>query len=215
MGHGLSHTVSMVVLSVVPILAAVTVHEVSHGWVAYLLGDPTAKLAGRLSFNPIKHLDPIGTLVFLVTRTIGWAKPVPVNPYNLRNPKVDMIWVASAGPLSNLIFAVILSFVRWFMASLSFGSPFFLRVFTPLYIMVEIGIVVNVGLAIFNLIPIPPLDGSRIVAGVLPRGLYVKYRALERYGIVIILILILSGILDKTIIPLIYAILHKLMGAMV
>ncbi len=197
-------TISLIVVSIVPVLGAVTIHEVAHGWVAYLLGDPTPKLSGRLSFNPLKHLDIVGTAVFLLTRVIGWAKPVPINPFNLKNPKKDMMWIALAGPASNIILALILSPIHSFIGGLEVESKILIKILMPIYLMVKIGIIVNIGLAIFNLIPIPPLDGSRILSAFLPSSLYYRFQELEKYGFIIILIAIFTGVLDRTIVPLIY-----------
>jgi Zn-dependent protease len=164
---------------------AIILHEYAHGWAALKLGDPTAKLLGRLTLNPIKHIDPIGTLVVPVVTTFtlgfpfGWAKPVPVNFANLRNPKRDMILVAAAGPAINIIIALIASFF------LPFGPQIF-----------SMAVQVNLMLAIFNMIPIPPLDGSRVVAGLLPTRLARKYLYLEPFGFIILIILIQTNSLD-------------------
>ncbi len=190
----------------VPLLAAVTIHEVSHGVVAYKLGDPTAKQAGRLTLNPLRHLDLFGTLAFVITQAIGWAKPVPVNPLNFKNPRRDMMWVALAGPISNLLLAVVFSlclkFAPYLLYFLGFLGPkavlFFGR---PLILMFALGIQLNIGLAVFNLIPIPPLDGGRILAGLLPRDLAYQYMRLEPYGFIILLLLIFTGVVQKIILP--------------
>lgn len=164
---------------------AVIVHECAHGWVALLCGDPTAKMLGRLTLNPIKHIDPIGTiLVPVVTKMtlgfpFGWAKPVPVNFAALRHPKRDMMLVAFAGPLSNILIAV--------LATLALPlAPKFLGLM----------IIVNLFLAIFNLVPIPPLDGSRIVTGLLPNSLARQYLFLEPFGFIILLVLLQINALD-------------------
>lgn len=173
----------LLVLEIIFILGtAVILHEYAHGWAALKLGDPTAKILGRLTLNPIKHIDPIGTiLVPIITKLtlgfpFGWAKPVPVNFANLRNPKQDMIFVALAGPATNIVLALI--------------ATLLLPLSPDLFIM-AIGI--NLMLAIFNMIPIPPLDGSRVVAGLLPTPLARQYLYLEPFGFIILLVLIQVG----------------------
>ena len=199
-----------ITLLAVPVLLAVTIHEVAHGWVAYKLGDNTAYLAGRLTLNPIKHLDLIGTLVFIVTQMIGWAKPVPVNPYNLKNPKKDMIWVAAAGPAANFILAVGFSLLYHFSSRLVGGYPSDF-IITPVVLITRIGIIINIGLAVFNLLPIPPLDGSNILLGLLPREAALRYRSITPYGFLILLVLIFSGLVDKLIVPIIYFLVKLLL----
>ena len=176
-----------------PILLALTVHEVSHGVVALWRGDPTAKLARRLTLNPVRHLDPMGTLVFFITAWvgagIGWAKPVPVNPANLKDPRRDMIWVSAAGPVANLLFAWILALVLGLIIDLGFfRAPSQAKYFLAEMFMV--GVQINVVLAFFNLIPLPPLDGSGILGGLLPPRAAYKYQSLGRYGFLILLALI-------------------------
>lgn len=182
------------------LLFAIILHEIAHGWTAYVLGDPTAKLAGRLTLNPLKHIDPVGTILIpgflLLLRSLGmspivfgWAKPVPVNFSQLRSPKRDIIWVGLAGPFVNILLAL------GFRQLLNFSlSPFFREV-------VGIAIFVNLLLAVFNMIPIPPLDGSRLVMGILPMRWASSYARLERYGILIVAGLLYSGLLDKVIWP--------------
>jgi len=177
---------------------AVIIHEYAHGWIAWKLGDSTAKAAGRLTLNPLAHIDPIGTiflpLILLVTNSpvvFGWAKPVPVAFRNLDNPKKDMVWVAIAGPTANVMFAIFLSFIL----KLSVGaSPLFLAVLTS-------GILINLVLAIFNMLPIPPLDGSRVTMGLLPIDLARRYAKLEPYGFIIIFGLLYLGVIGSVIWP--------------
>lgn len=188
-------------LLAVPILLAVTVHEVAHGWVADKLGDPTARLAGRLTLNPFKHLDPVGTLVFVVTRMVGWAKPVPVNPYNLKNPQRDMIWVAAAGPAANILLASGFALIyHIFNSLLDFSFEF---VTTPVVAMAQMGVYINLGLATFNILPIPPLDGSNILMGILPRSLAIQYERITPYGFIILLILIFTDLVSTVLFPII------------
>ncbi|MEW6189651.1 MAG: site-2 protease family protein [Actinomycetota bacterium] len=166
------------VLVVPALLIAVTVHEYAHGKVAEMLGDPTARHAGRLSLNPIHHLDPLGTLMLLIFH-IGWAKPVPVNPAHFENPKRDMMYVGLAGPMANFITAFVASFLmRSGFIPRDLGYSIFFYILR-----------INVALGIFNLIPIPPLDGLRIMAAFIPSGRFSFYRWLERYGVLILVLL--------------------------
>jgi len=188
-----------------PLLLALTFHEFAHGFVAYRLGDPTAKDAGRLTLNPLSHLDPIGTIAFFFIK-FGWAKPVPVNPSYFRNPKKDMLWVALAGPLTNLALAVvsaILTKTIWMLAAMIPYSAMAEAILVPLNGMLIASVWINLVLCIFNFLPIPPLDGSRILVGLLPNDLARSYLQIERYGFIIILVLAFSGILSKVIMPII------------
>ena len=175
------------VLTIPAILLAITFHEVAHGWTADKLGDPTARLAGRLTLNPLAHLDPIGALMLIVVK-FGWAKPVPVNPYNLRRPLRDMVWVAAAGPTANFLLAALsLVAFRW---SVGFELPF---VTVPFRELCRWSYIINLNLAAFNLIPIPPLDGSQILKGFLPRGALLSYERLEPYGFIVLVLFLMSG----------------------
>ncbi len=174
-----------------PILFAITIHEFSHGFIADKLGDPTARLSGRLTLNPLAHLDIIGTLMFFIVK-IGWAKPVPVNPNNFQNPRKDMLWVALAGPVSNLICGFIFGILlRWMV----FGG---LSLFPPeqwgLAIQViQIIVIINIILAVFNAIPIFPLDGYRILTGVLSAQQAYGFSRFAKYGPFVLLAIILIG----------------------
>ncbi len=196
------------------ILAALTFHEYAHGWVADKLGDPTARLSGRLTFNPLAHLDPIGTLA-LIFSPVGWAKPVPVNFTNLRHPRRDMVWVAAAGPGANLILAAVCAWsLRFFDGVGGIGdSSWLLAWLTPVYLMLHRSVLINVALAIFNFIPLLPLDGGRVMTGLLPPRQAISYGRLERYGFVILLILIFSGAVDRLIWPPIALVAGLLLGA--
>jgi Zn-dependent protease len=188
-----------------PLLFALTLHEFAHGFIAYRLGDPTAKMAGRLTLNPLKHLDPLGTMAFFFIK-FGWAKPIPVNAGYFRHPKQDMLWVALAGPVTNLglaIISAILTKAVWLLASLLPYSSALDAIFLPLSAMLVASVWINLVLAIFNFLPIPPLDGGRILAGLLPDRLAESYKQIERYGFIIILILAFSGLLSQVILPLI------------
>lgn len=197
----------------VPILLAVTFHEVAHGMVAYRLGDPTAKNAGRLTLNPLAHLDLVGTLVFLITRMIGWAKPVPVNPLYFKNPRKGMLWVALAGPATNMVLAVLSAFLlKWLLnLNLPAGSQWN-AVLIPVVGMVQTSVYLNVGLAVFNVIPIPPLDGGRIMVGILPEKQAMSYAKLESFGFILLLLLIFSGVVQYVVFPIILVIVSLLLG---
>ncbi len=145
------------------ILAALTIHEFAHGWVAWRLGDPTAKEAGRLTLNPLSHLDPIGTLMLFIVH-FGWAKPVPVNPFNFSNPRRDMMMVSIAGPAANVGLALIIALVMRLLINFGIMNPYG----SILFLMMSVGVFINLILAFFNMIPIPPLDGSKVVSGLLP-----------------------------------------------
>ncbi len=181
-------------IAVPPLLLAVILHEVMHGYAAYRLGDPTAKQLGRLTLNPIAHVDPFGTLLiplFLFLSNapflFGYAKPVPVNFFRLRNPKKDMIWVAAAGPLTNLAVAAICGIIFRVLMLFSNSGGVFLEFFLRMFYF---SVVINVLLALFNLIPIPPLDGGRILVGSLPNEKAALVSRLEPYGMFLVIFLI-------------------------
>lgn len=185
-------------------LLAITVHEFTHGYVAYRLGDPTAKLAGRLTFNPISHLDPFGTLVLVLTQMIGWAKPVPVDPRYLRNPRKDMMWISLGGPAANLVTAAVLALlfhiILFLFAGRAVGHGTSL-ILVPLVNILLWGVKINVVLAVFNLIPIAPLDGAKILGGMLPRQQAYELEKLEPYGYIILMLLVFSGAVGYVILP--------------
>ncbi|MDE7168891.1 MAG: site-2 protease family protein [Mucispirillum sp.] len=187
-------------LSIVPFMFAVTVHEVMHGYAAYKLGDDTAKNAGRLTLNPIAHIDPIGLLVLLATRMIGWAKPVPVNYYNLRH-KYGVAIVSAAGPLSNLLLAFLSAFILKLIIIAGYNDMIPNVLFEPISLMVLYSIVINIALFIFNLLPIMPMDGARIIWNFMPRDMAMKYEATERYYFLIIIVLIFTNALTYIISP--------------
>jgi Zn-dependent protease len=174
-----------------PILLALTFHEYAHAYVAHRYGDDTAQKSGRLTLNPLRHLDPLGTIMIFLVQ-FGWAKPVPVNPYNLRNPKKDMLWISAAGPLSNMLLALISGLLfRLFSDSALIADRDSLT--GLLVIMVFLSLKINLALAIFNIIPIAPLDGSKILYGLLPPGFGKMILAIERYGPFILIGLIIFG----------------------
>lgn len=190
---------------------AVIIHEYAHGWVAWKLGDSTAKNAGRLTLNPMAHIDAIGTIflpmVLLITKSpivFGWAKPVPVDFHRLNNPKKDMVWVGLAGPAANILFAILLSFILKMSNLTLTGSPLFISTLNSV-------ILINLVLAVFNLLPIPPLDGSRVAMGLLPRDMAIKYAKLEPYGFMIIFGLLWLGVIGSVIWPIVMS-LARLLG---
>lgn len=194
----INNVIQQIAIMAPPFLLAITFHEFSHGYVAYRLGDPTAYNAGRLTMNPLKHLDPLGVLAFIIMK-IGWAKPVPVNAAYFKNPVKDMMWVAIAGPASNLILAIVSSIVAKLL--IQFGALLPSAILWPLLNMVAISIWINLVLAFFNLIPIPPLDGSRILSGMLPTEAAIFFYKMERFGFIILLGLFYTGIIPKLIMP--------------
>lgn len=189
---------------VIPVLFAITLHEVAHGWMARRLGDPTAMMMGRLTINPLKHIDPMGTvLVPALMLTFGgflfgWAKPVPITWENLRQPKRDIALVAIAGPLSNLLMA--LFWVLVIRLGLAIGSGYEAVALYILYTGVA-GVVINTILMLFNLLPLPPLDGGRVMVGILPGPLSWQLSRIEPYGLPILILLLLTGILGKLVGP--------------
>ncbi len=194
----MTHYILSWILLAPPLLLALTFHEFSHGFVAYLLGDPTPKYAGRLSLNPLKHLDFFGTLTLFLTQAIGWAKPVPINPNYFKNPWKGMALVALAGPMANFL----LAFIMGFLANLFYVLPLSLgNLKETLTLMAYLGVKINIGLGVFNLLPIPPLDGSKILAKFLPWDLRASYMRAELIGFLIILFLALTGVLSYIIYP--------------
>ncbi len=181
--------VTGILLMIPPLLFALTFHEYSHALVATRLGDPTARLLGRLTLNPIAHLDVVGTLVFVMTQRIGWAKPVPIDERYLHHPRRDIMWIALAGPVSNVTLALV------FGTIVRFAAPHPATSITQavLLAMVRAGVVFNLGLAAFNLIPIFPLDGSRILTGLLSRAWAERYREMDRVGPFLLLGIVVLG----------------------
>ena len=206
-------SIQTIVVMAVPFLLAITCHEVAHGYVAYLLGDPTAKSQGRLTLNPLKHLDPLGVVAFVIAR-IGWAKPVPVDARYFKNPRRDMMYVAVAGPAVNFALAVVFAFLyRWMVAYAMQdveGSNASM-IIPPVISMLEAGVVVNLILGVFNLLPIPPLDGSNILAGLLPPKTANSYMRFSKYGFVLIILLAVTGILGYVLWPPVMALYHILL----
>ena len=196
-----------IIFFIIILFLSITIHEFAHGWIAYKLGDLTAKHSGRLTLNPLAHIDPFGTVVLPILTLIisrglfpfGYAKPVPINPYNFKNPKKDIRWVGAAGPGINIIFAIILSLI--IKLNVSFLQD-----------ALKLGVLINLILAIFNLIPIPPLDGSKILASLLPNKYSYPYLKMEKYGFLIIIFLIMSGFIKWFLIPLVNMIANNILG---
>jgi len=199
-----------------PLIFAVTVHEAAHGWVADRLGDPTARKLGRITFNPIPHIDPVGTILvplLMLTFTgflIGWAKPVPVSVARLHSPKRDMAIVAAAGPGANLLMALVWSLVLLLAHSLIHTSQV---VAVPLLLMAVAGVFVNLVLMTINLLPVPPLDGGRILTGLLPMQIARVFARIEPFGMVILIALLISGMLGRVLAPMVFGAIGLLPGS--
>jgi len=196
----ISSFIQQIVILAPPILFALTAHEYAHGYVAYRLGDPTASNMGRLTMNPLKHLDPLGVICFFLIK-IGWAKPVPVDPRYFKNPRQDMLWVSLAGPCTNLVLALASAVLAKIIAFTAGALPSVISY--PLIQMIVASVWINIVLAVFNMVPIPPLDGSKILMALLPPRQAMSFAKLEPYGFIILLVLFYSGLLPKVIFPII------------
>jgi Zn-dependent protease len=202
----LQDNIAQFFLLALPVLAAIVFHEVSHGWVANRFGDPTAALMGRLTLNPIPHIDLFGTVLLPIILYVsgapflfGYAKPVPVNFSNLNHPKRDMVWVALAGPLTNILLAIASVLLLKLLLAASVTdvgeSPWF-GYLHPLALMAQYSVVINIFLAVFNVIPIPPLDGGRIAVGLLPEPYASALARVEPFGILIVMVLLMTNVID-------------------
>ena len=205
----MDHLIQLIAVAAIPILFAITLHEAAHGYVARHFGDMTAYQAGRISLNPIRHIDPVGTILLpLLTLALGgilfgWAKPVPVNFGALNNPKKDMLWVAIAGPASNLLMALLWALMLKLV--LLFPGGYFSE---PLLQMGQIGIKINVILMVLNLLPLPPLDGGRVAVSLLPHRQAYQLSRIEPYGLFILIALAITPVLGWIITPLFRAVMN-------
>jgi Zn-dependent protease len=210
----LEDTIRQIAVWALPVLVAVVFHEVAHGWVAYRLGDPTAARLGRLTLNPIAHVDLYGTIIIPLVLIIshapflfGYAKPVPVNFQNLRNPKRDMVWVALAGPMMNLLLALgcilFLKAALPLLEAMAGGSSEsgLVDFFTPVAVMAKNGVLINIVLAVFNAFPLPPLDGGRVLVGLLPEPQSSFLARIEPFGFLVLFVLLMTRTLDNVIGP--------------
>ncbi|HYN76599.1 MAG TPA: site-2 protease family protein [Lamprocystis sp. (in: g-proteobacteria)] len=208
--------IQLLAVLALPVVLAITVHEAAHGWVANRLGDHTALMLGRVTFNPIKHIDPVGTILvpavsfLLVGFLFGWAKPVPVNQRNLRHPRRDMALVAIAGPAVNLIMALIWGMVFQVGRLIIESSPW---VAVPLILTGAFGVLINVFLMVPNLVPLLPLDGGRVLNALLPPRWSYYFTRIEPYGLLILIVLLATGLLGRLLLPLVFGTVHLLGGA--
>jgi Zn-dependent protease len=200
----------------IPVVFAVVLHEVSHGWVANKLGDDTARWMGRLTLNPLKHIDPLGTVIIPLLLLVmgspflfGYAKPVPINFRKLRNPKRDMVWVAAAGPVTNLLLAMFSAVLLYGVVRLPVAADWVVH---PVSLMCQASILINMVLCIFNLLPLPPLDGGRVAVGLLPGPVAYQLSRLEPFGFLIIVVLLMTGLLQSLIGPLVMGSSQLLIG---
>lgn len=195
--------IQKIAIYALPVIFAITVHEAAHGYAAKHFGDMTAFNAGRITLNPLKHIDLFGTIILPALTVMlggilfGWAKPVPVDFRRLRHPKKDMLWVAAAGPASNFVMAIFWALVMKF--SVNAPEAFVL----PMALMAKAGVTINIVLMVLNLLPLPPLDGGRIAVSLLPMNLARPFAQIERYGFIILIILLFSGVLGRILEPLI------------
>ncbi|HKJ82865.1 MAG TPA: site-2 protease family protein [Mariprofundaceae bacterium] len=211
--NSIIHSISIWAL---PVIFAVVFHEVAHGWVADRLGDDTARWMGRLTLNPIKHIDPVGTILIPILLVVvgshflfGYAKPVPIDFRKLRDPKRDMVWVAAAGPVTNLILACVSAVILSLATTLPMGMAWLAQ---PVALMAQASILINMVLCVFNLLPLPPLDGGRVAVGLLPGPMGYQLSRLEPFGFMIIVVLLLTGVLQSIIGPLIMGGSRMLVG---
>lgn len=215
------NTVQILAILAIPVLFAITAHEAAHGWAANRLGDHTATMLGRVSFNPLKHIDPVGTVlvpigIFLISSAggapflFGWAKPVPVDWRNLRHPRRDMALVAVAGPGANLLMAIFWGLTIRLGIAL-WGHSEWLAL--PLIYMGAAGVLINVLLMLVNLVPLPPLDGGRVMTALLPPRLAQGYARLEPFGLIILLVLLVTGALGEVLLPFLLGTIAFLPGA--
>jgi Zn-dependent protease len=207
----MENMIAKISVMLIPGLLAVMLHEVAHGYVAEKLGDPTARMLGRLTFNPFKHLDPFGLLMLFLIG-FGWARPVPVNPLNFKRPRQDMVWVALAGPLSNLLLAGVSGGCLYLLGRMTPGASVRMIV-EPLTLMAGFSLYINLVLAVLNLIPVPPLDGGRVVIGVLPEGQARALSRVEPFGFFIVIVLIFfTPLWGRVLLPLVASGVNLLAG---
>ncbi len=205
--------IQKIIIYAPPVIFAITVHEAAHGYAARYFGDMTAFQAGRISLNPVKHIDPLGTLLLPALSLLtggflfGWAKPVPVNFSRLRHPKKEMLWVAAAGPASNFVMAIFWALMLHYSAS----APEYIAY--PVALMAKVGININIVLMVLNLLPLPPLDGGRIAVSLLPMPYAAQFAKIERFGFLILLFLMFSGVLNILLNPLINLVYALILGA--
>lgn len=214
MGDGIAMEFTLIqkiAIYALPVIFAITLHEAAHGYAALRFGDSTARAMGRLSLNPLRHIDPIGTLLVPALAMVlggilfGWAKPVPVDSRRLRHPRQDMVWVAAAGPAANLVMAIFWGLMLKLSVAVNLGDYN-----TPLRMMAEGGIMINAVLMALNLLPLPPLDGGRIAVGLLPDSLAMPLARIEPYGLFVLIALLLTGVLNLVLGPAVSGILSLL-----
>lgn len=204
-----AEAIKRMAVAFVPLMLGIILHEVAHGWMAARRGDPTATQLGRITLNPLPHIDPMGLGLFVLTSltgpfVFGWAKPVPINPRYFKNPVTDIMLVSFAGPAANFLLAVLFAIgLRVFLGSFPYVEWHTNTVWYYFFYMLQTGVAINLTLGWFNLMPIPPLDGSKILWGLLPASIAGPYMGLERYGFLIIMLLLMTGIFGLVLFPLV------------